>query len=257
MWLRLYVETPRDQKVRRLAPEHRWLWIVLLCMAKQSPEPGKLLIGPSPATVEDIADEAKLPADVVREGLDAIERLGMIDRQGEVVIVTAWDKRQYASDLSTDRTRRWRMRRRADATDSGANVVTSPKRSRNVLGNVPETDQNTDTDTEIPPLPPQGGGARAHLSESFETFWRAYPRKVSKQEASRAWFKLAPDAALCSRIMAALERHRQSRQWIEDGGRFIPHASTWLNQRRWEDEPEPARPANPNRVFHGEGRLAL
>jgi hypothetical protein len=28
-----------------------------------------------------------------------------------------------------------------------------------------------------------------------------------------------------------------SAEWTKDGGQFIPHPATWLNQKRWEDEP--------------------
>jgi len=38
--------------------------------------------------------------------------------------------------------------------------------------------------------------------------------------------------------MAGLDRLKQSRQWREQDGKFIPMPSTFLNERRWEDEPE-------------------
>ena len=45
-------------------------------------------------------------------------------------------------------------------------------------------------------------------------------------------------------LIATVERARFSEQWTKDGGSFIPHPATWLNQRRWEDEepeiPDPA-----------------
>jgi hypothetical protein len=40
--------------------------------------------------------------------------------------------------------------------------------------------------------------------------------------------------------MAGLENHKKSQQWVKDNGQFIPHASTWLNGKRWEDELEAA-----------------
>ena len=48
-------------------------------------------------------------------------------------------------------------------------------------------------------------------------------------------------------MLAAIEKQKQSAQWQDNGGQFIPHPSTWLNQRRWEDElpkaaPPPAKP---------------
>ena len=39
-----------------------------------------------------------------------------------------------------------------------------------------------------------------------------------------------------STILSALSRQKQTPQWTKDNGQYIPNASTWLNQRRWEDE---------------------
>jgi hypothetical protein len=86
-----------------------------------------------------------------------------------------------------------------------------------------------------PPTPLPGGVAVA----SFDSFWSAYPRKTDKAAARKAWVKLKPDADLLAVMLAALERQKRSHQWAKNGGEFIPHASTWLNKRRWEDEPEP------------------
>ena len=82
----------------------------------------------------------------------------------------------------------------------------------------------------------------------FIKFWQAYPRKISKQQALRAWNKLKPSQALTGVIMRALEMQKKSDQWQRDNGAFIPHASTWLNQQRWEDELEPARPQRQQRT---------
>lgn len=72
--------------------------------------------------------------------------------------------------------------------------------------------------------------------EAFEIFWSAYPRKDGRKAAIRAWDKLRPDKPLCRAMYDALRRQRRSEQWAEEGGRFIPHFSTWLNQRKWEDQ---------------------
>ena len=72
--------------------------------------------------------------------------------------------------------------------------------------------------------------------ELFENFWKAYPRKTAKQAAIKAWNKLAPDERLTRKLLCSLEAQKQSAQWKDEGGRFIPHPATWLNGRRWEDE---------------------
>lgn len=66
-------------------------------------------------------------------------------------------------------------------------------------------------------------------------FWSAYPRSDGKKAALKAWTKIGPDAELQARILAAIALLRDSEGWRKDGGRFIPHATTWLNGERWTD----------------------
>lgn len=66
-------------------------------------------------------------------------------------------------------------------------------------------------------------------------FWEIYPRKDGKQNAMRAWAQIDPDMPLFAKIVADVRRRVKSDQWIRDNGQFIPHASTYLNQRRWDD----------------------
>jgi hypothetical protein len=37
-------------------------------------------------------------------------------------------------------------------------------------------------------------------------------------------------------MIGAIEERRKTEQWQKDSGQFIPNPTTWLNQRRWEDE---------------------
>lgn len=88
------------------------------------------------------------------------------------------------------------------------------------------------------------------MQEMFAQFWEVYPRKVGKRAAMDKWERLKPPLAQCLR---AIEHQRLSPQWRKDGGQYIPHPATWLNQGRWEDAPKievtrkvPAKPmANP------------
>ena len=76
----------------------------------------------------------------------------------------------------------------------------------------------------------------------FERFWTAYPRRVAKQTAMRAFEKIDPDEAMLETMIAAIGKWKMTDQWNEAGGQFIPHPATWLNQRRWEDElPKPGK----------------
>lgn len=93
-----------------------------------------------------------------------------------------------------------------------------------------------------PPTSPTGGkrGKKTQKSgpewmpERFDAFWNAYPRGEKKQAAVAAWDKLHADEGLLNLMATGLKRQLESEEWQRGIG--IPYASTWLNQRRWEDE---------------------
>lgn len=72
--------------------------------------------------------------------------------------------------------------------------------------------------------------------ESFKTFWSAYPKKAGKDAAKKAFDKRKFDEQALAKVLRALDDQKDSEQWQKDGGKFIPHPATWLNQGRFEDE---------------------
>ena len=71
--------------------------------------------------------------------------------------------------------------------------------------------------------------------DAFAAFWRAYPRKVAKTNAFRAFAKVLAKGVTLDTLLAAIAKQKRSQQWQKDAGRFIPHPATWLNQERWND----------------------
>lgn len=80
------------------------------------------------------------------------------------------------------------------------------------------------------------GHSTTPVMERFVRFWEAYPRKVGKGAAEKAWRKLKPSETLTDDILSAIAAQKKSRQWLRDGGQYIPNPATWLTQRRWEDD---------------------
>lgn len=70
----------------------------------------------------------------------------------------------------------------------------------------------------------------------FQRFYKAYPKKQDKQNVIKWFKKNKPNQRLMDQIMAALEKFKKTKQWQENKGQFIPMPSTWLNNKRWEDE---------------------
>ena len=125
--------------------------------------------------------------------------------------------------------------------DSGeqSRPVTPPVTRTATANQTPDARHQIPERKERPPKPP---GA---VAPGFEEFWLAWPRKLAKADAEKAWRKLSPDDLLRARILRAVREQRGSDDWRKDGGRFIPHAATWLNGRRWEDQlalPDAAEP---------------
>ena len=72
--------------------------------------------------------------------------------------------------------------------------------------------------------------------DDFDSFWRFYPRKAGKEAARKAWAKLRPDQHIMQMIADNVKERVEKGEWRKDNQSFILHASTYLNQKRWEDE---------------------
>ena len=75
-------------------------------------------------------------------------------------------------------------------------------------------------------------------SPDFAQFWTAYPRRIAKGEARKAWRQTASIRPPLGTLLAAIEAQKRTDQWRKDGGIFIPHPATWLRGERWDDETE-------------------
>ena len=70
---------------------------------------------------------------------------------------------------------------------------------------------------------------------AFDKFWKIYPRKIGKGKAKDAFNKAVLKTTLLT-IMDAVSEYAQSVHGKD--AKFIPHAATWLNQERWDDDIE-------------------
>ncbi len=117
-------------------------------------------------------------------------------------------------------------------SNPNSNPYSYPKSYSNQNPN-PNSDQSPNTSLKPKELPGSARPAGAR-ERDFARFWQAYPKKVGKQAARKAFLR---SAVSLDTLLQALERQRADPQWQRENGRFIPHPVTWLNQARWEDEP--------------------
>jgi hypothetical protein len=138
-WFRFYSEALDDPKVQRLPGDLFKAWVNLLCLANEQEERGTL------PPLDDIAFRLRLDHLKAEDALTGLRRAGLLEHNTDTdeYRVHAWDKRQYASDLSTDRVRKFREKQRETAHETERNKSeTFQKRSRNAI----DTDTEAETD---------------------------------------------------------------------------------------------------------------
>jgi hypothetical protein len=74
------------------------------------------------------------------------------------------------------------------------------------------------------------------VAPDFEKFWNAYPRKIAKRDAQKAWMQVmrADDAPMLEQVLIAIERYKQAQK----DRNYIAYPATWLRAGRWADETE-------------------
>ena len=78
----------------------------------------------------------------------------------------------------------------------------------------------------------------AITSPEFDEFWQLWPRRESKATAIKAWDKAVKKIHATEIIEKARAYVTSPKAPARD---YFPYAATWLNQERWNDEPEPAQ----------------
>lgn len=205
-WFRMYTEFSTDPKVQMLSEVMQRRLVMVFCMRASN----------SLVTLHEteIAFQLRVSDDELKETKRLFVSKGFIDESWNVL---NWDKRQFRSDSSAERVSRHREKKRKE---SNGDVTLQKQRS-----NAPEQNRTEQITT-------------SSADELFNKFWQAYPRHTAKQNARKAWdkLKLVPDDPRLQAIEIGLLRAKQSRDWLKDSGQFIPHAATWLNGARWNDD---------------------
>jgi hypothetical protein len=152
-------------------------------------------------------------------------------------LMSAEDRRERAAE----RQRRFKEKHKVTVGNARALPVTANDASNDIQKQI---QIQKHSDPEIVTSPSARDGVAVY-SSPFLTFWMSYPRKVGKGDAWKAWKRLKPELPT---VLKALADQRVSSDWRKDGGVFIPHPATWLNGRRWEDEPRSSASVPPRSV---------
>ena len=82
---------------------------------------------------------------------------------------------------------------------------------------------------------------KENIKESFDSdlinkFWEAYPKKKSKGNVEKWFYKNKPNEELVNTMIDKINLLKETEQWKDKDGQYIPYPTTWLNAKGWEDE---------------------
>jgi hypothetical protein len=206
-WFRVKNNLVHDPKVQRLAPKLFKALINLWCLASQND-------GVLPS-VPDCAHALHLSEKKMTEILFSLFSLNFFDKNEDDFVPHKWEDHQRPSDSSTTRTKAYRERersqeRKCDGLEKRREEIEIEKRR--------------------PPKPPKG-------EIEFEEFWNAFPNKVGKRAALKAFLFARKRGASAGQIVAGVGNYLRTKPpdkpWC--------NPATFLNQDRWLDEIAPVQ----------------
>ena len=78
--------------------------------------------------------------------------------------------------------------------------------------------------------------------DAFDVFWQAYPKKVNKRDAEKAFRSVTVSVDI---LVAAIEKQKNTKDWQKENGQFIPYPATWLRRGGWENDAAPVTVSKP------------
>jgi hypothetical protein len=157
-WWRAYQSALHHPKLLMLPDRLFRAWFNLMCVASKN-------AGVLPA-VDVLALELRINKHKAAEYITQLVVAGLFDKtETDTFVPHNWGSRQFQSDVSTDRVKRFR------------------KRKRNVSVTPPDTEADTDTEAEKKEKRAQSALSAGWPRDFREQFWAKYPNKVGKPKA--------------------------------------------------------------------------
>lgn len=206
-WFRLYTEFATDPKVQMMDEALQRRLVMLFCLQCS----GDL----ETLSDDEIAFALRITKEALHETFHAFHERGFLDENNRI---SNWDKRQYRSDTSTGRVRKFREKSKSTQDE------TFQKQDETVSVTVPDTEQIQ---------------KEVYRGASLE-FWKLYPKRKGANPKIKALDKFV---ACCIKegsaepILAGARHYaKAAKQQNIINTPYVAQAITWLNQQRWKDD---------------------
>jgi len=252
-WVKFFPADWRsDPALRMCSLPARGLWMEMLCVMHEATPRGHLVVNGKPMHPRQLAGLAGCSVDEVTDHLNELADAGVYSTDESGVIICRRMVRE------TERSEKGKafgsmggnptlvrgvgqgVKGRGEETLKGANnpYIASSIWPSEDTPSVQEEASPREVSPPAEPLPPSTPEPACRMEFSM-TFWPAYPHKVGRPAALRAFIAKRQEASLAE-IMNGLARYKSDRppdrQWL--------NPETFLNDERFRDEPAPARVPN-------------
>lgn len=228
-WIKFYPRDWRgDQALRAVSIAARGLWMECLCVMHEASPYGHLVLNGAPVEAPVLArmtgtteEEVKaLLAELSRSGVSSVTRGGVVF------------SRRMVSDFSRANKGRKAVEKRYAQTSEKAEENDGPNRSpsRSPITQRPES-QKPDSSS----LRSEQRAPKMVEPDGFAEFYTTFPLKKARPKAAKAYADALKAGFSPADMLAGARRYAAERRGEES--RFTAHPATWLNQRRWQDEP--------------------
>lgn len=234
-WFKFYGgEYLSDPKIDRLNSAERSCWLTLLCLASMSNKDGIIEYVNSHILLKKSGIEPDIYGvdnthDNTIDVITTFQKMNMITIIDDNTIqLNNWNKRQSMSMTGYERVKKYRENKRKLSNDN--EMITYDNANDNIRIEENRIEENRiDTKSKITKT------KEVSYTEQFEKFWNEYPEKKGKGKAYDVWNRLSQqEKDIC--IVAIVKQVKNNHFRNKSGVDYIPHPTTWLNQKRWEDE---------------------
>lgn len=219
-WFKFYndgLDEPRIQFAISEHPSVVSVWLLILSEASKK-RSGKITWRNQDFELFGYARKINVSVPVLNSCIELLTRIEYIKVDGDTIEIPEWERRQ--SDYSKGIDKGY-FKKTSKLLASNSEVSTARREEKR------EEEKRIEDNNEV----------------EFAEFWALYPNKQGKPKALQSFIKARRKYAL-DVILSGLRKHIASFDWIKDGGAYIPHPTTWLNQERFNDAPRNINPTS-------------
>ena len=88
--------------------------------------------------------------------------------------------------------------------------------------------------------------SKKEIDAEFESLWKRYPRKKSKESAYKSYLKARQTGTTYDEVINGLENYLKEIEVKKTATQYIKHGSTWFSQHCWQDEYVTVEESKPN-----------